>query len=67
MKKTKKDLEAEVESLREMLQWYVDDDDVLEGPKWRDSNKYWIDRRHQALALLGVKECSRCGQEIIPG
>lgn len=58
---TKKELEEENRQLREILSWYVEEDDVVETGRMFSFNKHWIDQRHRALRLLGMKECNRCG------
>lgn len=58
---TKKELEEENRKLREILNWYVEEDDVVETGRMTSWNKVWIDQRHHALRLLGAKECNRCG------
>lgn len=58
---TKKELEEENRQLREILSWYVEEDDVVESDRMFSFNKHWIEQRHKALRLLGAKECNRCG------
>ena len=58
---TKKELEEENRQLREILSWYVEEDDVVESDRMFSFNKHWIEQRHKALCLLRAKECNRCG------
>lgn len=45
--------EARIEKLEEMLQWYVDEDEIHEGDP---ENQYWIDGKHKAMKLLENKQ-----------
>jgi hypothetical protein len=51
MKKTIKQLELEIEQLKEALAWYVKEDDTHE---WDANNQYWIDGKRRAQKLLGI-------------
>lgn len=39
-----------IKELEEMLQWYVDEDEIHEGDP---ENAYWIEGKHKAIELLG--------------
>lgn len=44
--------DARIEELEEMLRWYLEEDEIIEGdPK----NQYWIDGKHKAMKLLGME------------
>ncbi len=45
--------EARIESLEEMLQWYVNEDEIHEGGP---ENQYWVDGKHKAMKLLEDKQ-----------
>lgn len=45
-------LEARIEQLEEMLQWYVDEDEIHESDP---ENQYWTDGKHRAIKLLENK------------
>lgn len=38
-----------IDELAQSLQWYVDEDEINEGDP---ENKYWVDGKHEAEALL---------------
>lgn len=38
-----------IEQLAEMLQWYVDEDEIHEGDP---HNKFWVEGKHKAIKLL---------------
>ena len=38
-----------IEQLAEMLQWYVDEDEINEGDP---DNEYWVEGKHKAIKLL---------------
>jgi hypothetical protein len=38
-----------IDELVQLLQWYVDEDEIHEGDP---ENKYWVDGKHEAEALL---------------
>ncbi len=42
---------GQIRALKEMLQWYVDEDEINEGDP---ENEYWIDGKNKAIALLEV-------------
>lgn len=42
-----------IKALEEILQWYVDEDEIHEGDP---ENQYWIDGKHKAIKLLGSNE-----------
>ena len=44
------DATKRIKALEEMLQWYVDEDEINEGDP---ENEYWIDGKNKAIALLG--------------
>lgn len=39
-----------VQELRDMLQWYIDEDEVNEG---QEGNEYWTEGKQKAIELLG--------------
>ena len=41
-----------INQLEEMLQWYIDTDEIHEGDP---ENQYWIDGKHKAMKLLGME------------
>jgi len=46
------DATGHIRALKEMLQWYVDEDEINEGDP---ENEYWTQGKHKAIALLGSK------------
>ena len=54
------DHKKEIEELLEALQWYVDNDDVIEsddysprgGLTWNEVNEYWINGKQKAINLI---------------
>jgi len=38
-----------IDQLEEMLQWYVDEDEINEGDP---ENEYWTEGKHKAIKLL---------------
>lgn len=38
-----------IDRLTEMLQWYVDEDEIIEE---MEGNEYWVEGKHKAIALL---------------
>ena len=53
---------AEIEKLREIIQWFLDNDDTNEGDEpmpehggysWDEINAYWIEGLNRARAALG--------------
>ena len=42
----------EIDSLQEMLRWYIEEDEIHEGDP---ENQYWIDGKHKAMKLLGME------------
>ncbi len=38
-----------IDQLAEMLQWYVDEDEIIEG---MEGNEYWVEGKQKAVALL---------------
>ena len=44
--------ESLIEELVEALEWYVKEDDTYEGGSWEEENKYWLDGKRKAEALI---------------
>ena len=38
-----------IEELTDMLQWYVDEDEIIEK---MEGNEYWVEGKYKALALI---------------
>lgn len=38
-----------IDQLAEMLQWYVDEDEIIEE---MEGNEYWVEGKHKAITLL---------------
>ena len=42
--------------LRAALQWYVDEDEVMDGGKWEEENAFWLEGKRNVEALLKATE-----------
>ena len=51
-KKKVKNLQKKIAELASCLRWYVEEDDVSEGPRWEESNAYWLAGKRRAQAVL---------------
>lgn len=49
-------LRAEYEEACVLLRWYVENDDTNEGGKWEEANAGWLEKKRQAMKLLGMDE-----------
>jgi len=47
-------LRAECNAARVLLRWYVENDDTNEGGKWEEYNRPWLEKKREAMKLLGM-------------
>jgi len=47
-------LEAALRQARESLQWYVNEDDVLEEGHWEEDNAFWIKGKRNAESSIAA-------------
>lgn len=47
---------AAIVRLRATLQWYVDEDEVMDGGKWEEENAFWLQGKRDAEAVLEATE-----------
>lgn len=45
-----------IQKLVDVLDWYVKEDDVMEGGEWDETNAPWIEGRNEAEKVLAAAE-----------